>query len=104
MPKLLSMTTPAVLRARAVQLRDAATTMRRQAETLADRVPEVQRRYPLPDENLWSGPNASTFRTALVTAAGDVGRSVQAVRDYADECVRQARELDRQANAADQTG
>jgi hypothetical protein len=97
-------TDPATLRARARALRTAASTIRLQAATLGTRLPELRMLYPLPDPDLWSGPNADTYAAGLATAAASAERVVEDVLEYADACAARAVSLDRQADLLDAAG
>lgn len=89
---------PATLRAQARQLRQAATDLRSRTGTLTSRLPQVRSHYPLPDVNLWSGPNADAYAAGLGDAVRDVTGVADDVHDFATACDRRATELERQAD------
>jgi len=91
-------TDPATLHTQACALRTAASTIRVQTSTLGSRLPELRRRYALPDPDLWSGPNADTYAAGLTAAVSDTDRVVADVLDYADACDARAVILDSQAD------
>ena len=90
-----------VLRAEAAKLRTAAKDLRAKAGALDDDLVNLQKKYPLPSDTLWQGPNAKTYADALTSAKGTVDSVKTSIESYASACDAEAVKRDQRANAAE---
>lgn len=91
------MSDPATLGADARLLRAAAAGIRGRAAGLVDALDGVRRGFPLPDDDVWSGPDARTFADRIAASRSAVTRLADSAAHYATECERAARAKDRDA-------